>query len=217
MLDAQGAGDRVALGQLRVARVLHDFIQHEALPLTGVDARRFWAAFESLIDTLAPRNAQLLQRRDQLQRQIDAWHRAHPGPAFDRQDYRRLLEDIGYLVPGGEAFQIETRDVDPEIAATAGPQLVVPLDNARYALNAANARWGSLYDALYGTDAIAGSDGATRDAGYNAPRGAKVIAFARAFLDRHFPLTAGSHTQVAAYAVRVRIGADTCRWRHDRT
>ncbi len=199
--NAHGASDRVARGQLQVARVLHDFIQHEALPLTGVAAERFWPGFENLIDTLAPRNAQLLQRRDQLQSQIDGWHRAHPGPAFDRQEYRRFLEDIGYLVAGGTAFQIETRDVDAEIARTAGPQLVVPLDNARYALNAANARWGSLYDALYGTDAIADSDGATRDAGYNARRGAKVIAFARAFLDRYFPLTAGSHAQVAAYAV----------------
>jgi malate synthase len=200
-LDAQGASDRVAQGELQVVRVLHDFIQHEALPLTGVAAERFWPGFENLIDTLAPRNAQLLQRRDELQSQIDGWHRAHPGPAFDRPEYRRFLQDIGYLVPGGAAFQIETRDVDAEIARTAGPQLVVPLDNARYALNAANARWGSLYDALYGTDAIADNDGATRAAGYNARRGAKVIAFARAFLDRHFPLTAGSHVQVAAYAV----------------
>jgi malate synthase len=191
----------VAQGQLQIARVLHDFIQHEALPLTGVAAERFWPGFENLIDTLAPRNAQLLQRRDQLQSQIDGWHRAHPGPAFDRHEYRRFLEDIGYLVAGGAAFQIETRNVDDEIARTAGPQLVVPLDNARYVLNAANARWGSLYDALYGTDAIADGDGATRDAGYNARRGAKVIAFARAFLDRYFPLTAGSHGEVAAYVV----------------
>jgi malate synthase len=200
-IQAQGAGERVAVGELQVARVLHDFIQQEALPLTGVAAERFWPGFESLIDTLAARNAQLLQRRDELQSQIDAWHEAHPGAAFDRQDYRRFLEQIGYLVPDGAAFQIETQDVDPEIARTAGPQLVVPLDNARYALNAANARWGSLYDALYGTDAIADSDGATRSGGYNAARGAKVIAFARAFLDRHFPLAAGSHTQVAAYTV----------------
>jgi malate synthase len=198
---AQGASDRVAVGQLQVARVLHDFIQHEALPLSGVTAERFWPGFESLIDTLQARNAQLLQRRDQLQSQIDDWHRSHPGPAFDRQDYRHFLEQIGYLVPRGDAFQIETRDVDPEIARTAGPQLVVPLDNARYALNAANARWGSLYDALYGTDAIAEDDGATRSGAYNAQRGAKVIAFARAFLDRHFPLAAGSHAQVAGYAL----------------
>jgi malate synthase len=200
-IEAQGAGERVAVGQLRVARVLHDFIQNEALPLTGVAPERFWPGFESLIETLAPRNAQLLQRRDQLQSQIDAWHQAHPGPDFDRRDYRRFLEEIGYLVPKGEGFHIETRNVDPEIARMAGPQLVVPLDNARYALNAANARWGSLYDALYGSDVIAESDGATRSGSYNALRGAKVIAFARAFLDRHFPLTEGSHTQVAAYAV----------------
>ena len=115
-IEAQGAGNRVAIGQLQVARVLHDFILLEALPLTGVAAQRFWPEFERLIDALAPRNAQLLQRRDQLQSQIDAWHQAHPGPAFDRQDYRRFLEEIGYLVPGGEAFQIETRDVDAEIA-----------------------------------------------------------------------------------------------------
>jgi malate synthase len=193
--------DRIALGKLQIARVLYEFVTAEALPGTGVEAERFWRDFEALIEAMGPRNAQLLQRRDQLQRQIDAWHRAHPGPAFDRGHYRQFLADIGYLVSAGEAFQIETQDVDPEIARIAGPQLVVPLDNARYALNAANARWGSLYDALYGSDVIAESEGATRRGGYNPVRGAKVIAFARAFLDQHFPLEAGSHAQVAAYAV----------------
>jgi malate synthase len=199
--DPDPTSARVSLGGLQIARVLYKFVTEEALPDTGVAAETFWQGFERLIETLAPRNALLLQRRDQLQTRLDAWHRAHPGPAFDGREYRRFLEGIGYLVGAGESFRIETQNVDPEIAQVAGPQLVVPLDNARYALNAANARWGSLYDALYGTDVIAGADGAARGAGYNPVRGGQVVAFARAFLDQHFPLLAGSHTQAAGYAV----------------
>jgi len=199
--DPDPTSARISLGGLQIARVLYEFVTQEALPDTGVAAESFWRGFERLIETLAPRNALLLQRRDQLQTQLDAWHRAHPGPAFDGREYRRFLEGIRYLVGAGDSFQIETQNVDPEIAEIAGPQLVVPLDNARYALNAANARLGSLYDALYGTDVIADGDGAARGASYNPARGRKVVAFARAFLDQHFPLQTGSHAQVAGYAV----------------
>jgi malate synthase len=193
--------DRVALGELHIAQVLYDFINQEALPGTGVAREDFWRGFEHLIVSLAPRNAQLLQRRDQLQRQIDDWHGTHPGPDFDREIYRAFLENIGYLLAKGPAVRIDTQNVDPEIAHIAAPQLVVPLDNARYALNAANARWGSLYDALYGSDAIPENDGAARTEAYNARRGAKVVAFARAFLDQHFALSDGSHAEVSAYRV----------------
>ncbi|HWW19163.1 MAG TPA: malate synthase G [Steroidobacteraceae bacterium] len=193
--------DRVTQGELQVARVLYDFVNQEALPGTGINPESFWKGFDQLMRDLAPRNAQLLQRRDQLQAQIDQWHQAHPGPKFDHQAYRGFLEQIGYLEPAGESFTIETQLVDDEIATIAGPQLVVPVDNARYALNAANARWGSLYDALYGTDVIPEDQGATRAGAYNPKRGAKVIAYVRAFLDEHFPLNAGSHAQAIAYAV----------------
>jgi malate synthase len=193
--------DSISLGDLRVARVLYDFVNQEALPGTGLVQESFWPGFAALIRSLAPRNAQLLQRRDQLQARIDAWHRAHPGPDFDRRNYKRFLVEISYLNAEGDSFNIETEHVDAEIAHIAGPQLVVPLDNARYALNAANARWGSLYDALYGTDVIPESDGAGRAGSYNSARGAKVIAFGRAFLDEHFPLADGSHREVTAYMV----------------
>jgi malate synthase len=193
--------DRVIQGELQVARVLYDFVNQEALPGTGVNPESFWKGFDQLMRELAPRNAQLLQRRDQLQSKIDQWHKEHPGCGFDAQAYRAFLEQIGYLEPPGEPFTIETQNVDEEIASIAGPQLVVPVDNARYALNAANARWGSLYDALYGTDVIPEDDGATRAGAYNPKRGARVIAYVRAFLDQHFPLSVGSHAQASAYSV----------------
>jgi malate synthase len=193
--------DRVKMGQLDVAPVLLDFINQEALPGTGIDQESFWRGFDALVAEFAPRNAQLLRKRDELQTQIDQWHRAHPGASFDARTYRAFLEQIGYLQPAGQPFQIETASVDDEIATISGPQLVVPVDNARYALNAANARWGSLYDALYGTDVISEDDGCTRTGPYNVRRGAKVIAFVRAFLDEHFPLATGSHTQASAYGV----------------
>src|ERR1700722_19138722 len=197
----QAMSNRVIQGELEVARVLYDFVNQEALPGTGLNPESFWKGFDALMRDLAPRNAQLLQRRDELQAQIDQWHTAHAGPKFDPKAYRGFLEQIGYLQPAGEAFSIETQHVDDEIATIAGPQLVVPVDNARYALNAANARWGSLYDALYGTDAI--SEGLPAPSGgYDPTRGARVITYVRAFLDEHFKLAAGSHADARSYAVK---------------
>jgi malate synthase len=189
------------VGNLKIARLLFDFIAEEAIPGTGLPTTQFWRGFEDLLRELVPRNAALLRHRDILQAQIDQWHRAHPGPDFDRVQYRSFLAGIGYLEPPVEDFAISTQGVDPEIASLAGPQLVVPLDNARYALNAANARWGSLFDALYGTDVIAEANNAGRTPEYNPIRGARVISFAQAFLDRCFPLVTGSHTDVRAYVI----------------
>ena len=184
--------------RLRIDQSLHDFVNLEAIPGTGVQEQAFWHGFAALVQALAPRNAALLRRRDLLQSKIDAWHREYPGPAFDHPRYKQYLLEIGYLVPEREPFTVDTAHVDPEIAQIAGPQLVVPVNNARYALNAANARWGSLYDALYGTDVIP-EDGAARIGRYNPRRGARVIAFARNFLDQHFALAEGSHHDAVAY------------------
>jgi malate synthase len=204
--NSQAAGparglDRVDAGGLRVAAPLHRFIEAEALPGTGIDAGRFWTGLAAILRELAPRNRALLARRAALQRQVGGWHRANPGPIADMAAYRGFLREIGYLVPEGPDFQVTTAGVDREFAETAGPQLVVPVTNARYALNAANARWGSLYDALYGTDAIAEDGGAARGAGFNATRGALVIAWARRFLDQAVPLAEGSHGDATGYAV----------------
>jgi malate synthase len=188
----------VTVDHLDIDKVLYEFVTHEAMPGSGVQERAFWSGFSSLVRALAPRNAELLLRRDELQSKIDAWHREYPGAAFDHSRYKAYLREIGYLVPEQQPFAVDTEGVDPEIALIAGPQLVVPVSNARYALNAANARWGSLYDALYGTDAIP-EDGAVRTAKYNPQRGAKVIAFARDFLDQNFALAAGSHHDAVAY------------------
>jgi malate synthase len=188
-------------GGLQVAANLDQFIEKEALPGTGVESAAFWAGFDKLVHDLAPKNRALLAERERLQRELDTWHRAHPGPVRDAQAYRAFLEDIGYIVPPPARVQATTDHVDTEIAEQAGPQLVVPLSNARYALNAANARWGSLYDALYGTDAIPDTDGAERKAGFNPARGARVIAYARAFLDQAAPLANGSHVDATRYAV----------------
>jgi malate synthase len=188
----------VSVDQLKIDKVLYDFVNDEAIPGSGVQAREFWSGFARLVRSFAPRNAALLRRRDELQAKIDAWHRLNPGPGFDRSKYKAFLREIGYLVAEKEAFSVGTSDVDAEIASIAGPQLVVPVSNARYALNAANARWGSLYDALYGTDVIP-QDGATRGGGYNPQRGAKVIAFVRDFLDEHFALADGSHRDAVSY------------------
>jgi malate synthase len=190
----------VSVDQLKIDKVLYDFVNDEAMPGSGVQEHPFWSGFAALVRALAPRNAALLRRRDELQSKIDAWHRQYPGAAFEHSRYKNYLLEIGYLVPEGEPFAVDTADVDPEIAQIAGPQLVVPVGNARYALNAANARWGSLYDALYGTDAIP-EDGASRAGKYNPQRGARVIAFARDFLDEHFALADGSHHDAAAYRV----------------
>lgn len=177
----------------------YEFVAREVIPGTGVDADAFWNGFARLMRFLAPQNERLLERRDRLQEQIDAWHRDHPGADFDRGAYRDFLTTIGYLLQEKAPFKVSTAKVDAEIATIAGPQLVVPVNNARYALNAANARWGSLYDALYGTDVIAEDDGAVRSGAYNPARGAKVIRFVRAFLDASFPLATGSHRDATVY------------------
>lgn len=195
---------RIETHGIEVEPELYDFVNQEALPGSGVAAGQFWNGLAALLRELGPRNAALLQRRDALQGSIDAWHRAHPGAGFDPVAYRQYLQELGYLVAEGADFAVATRGVDAEIAQLAGPQLVVPVDNARYALNAANARWGSLYDALYGTDAIAYAGGGPKPGGYDAARGAQVIAYVRAFLDTHFPLVSGSHRDARHYALDER-------------
>ncbi|MEY2864030.1 MAG: hypothetical protein RLY58_1737 [Pseudomonadota bacterium] len=190
---------RIQQGKLAIAKELYDFIEQKALPNTGVNSADYWAAFEQIVTDLTPKNKALLAKRDQIQAQIDAWHQANP--AFDAAAYTAFLTEIGYLLPEGEDFQISTENVDEEIAQLAGAQLVVPVRNARYALNAANARWGSLYDALYGTDVISSEDGADKGKGYNPIRGNKVIAFAKNFLNEHFPLVQASHEQATQYRV----------------
>ncbi len=192
---------RTRLHRLDIATELHDFIETQVLPGTGIDSGAFWNGFDAIVADLAPRNAALLAERDRLQSELDAWHQAHPGPIRNMQAYRRFLEKIGYLVPEPAAVRATTKNVDAELAQQAGPQLVVPILNARYALNAANARWGSLYDALYGTDTIDESGGASRGLTYNPVRGAKVVEYARHVLDRAAPLARGSHADVTAYAV----------------
>jgi len=183
------ATDRVTVGNLRVAKVLHDFITNEALPGTGLDADSFWAGVDKVVTDLTPQNEELLARRDELQAQLDRWHRARVIGAFEMDEYEDFLSEIGYLQPEPADFTITTSGVDDEITTTAGPQLVVPILNARFALNAANARWGSLYDALYGTDVISEDDGAEKGSSYNRVRGDKVIAYARKFLDEAVPGT----------------------------
>jgi len=192
---------RTSVGRLEVSTDLFDFIEREVLPDSGVSTRAFWAGFDALVSDLAPKNLALLAERDRLQAALDQWHRAHSGQVSNLADYEAYLRSIGYLVDEPGEVQATTANVDAELADQAGPQLVVPILNARYALNAANARWGSLYDALYGTDAIAESDGCEKGTGYNPRRGAQVIAFARRFLDGSAPLAQGSHAQATGYAV----------------
>ncbi len=192
---------RTTIHSLQVDDILHRFIDDEVLPGTGIASAQFWAGFDAIVRDLAPKNAALLAERDRLQSQIDAWHQAHPGPITDMAAYRVFLERIGYLQPQPAQVQATTAHVDAELSLQAGPQLVVPILNARYALNAANARWGSLYDALYGTDAVPEGDGAARGRAYNPVRGARVIDFARRFLDQSAPLGEGSHRDSVAYRV----------------
>ncbi|MFE3027876.1 malate synthase G [Nocardia tengchongensis] len=193
--------ERIQVGGLQVAKVLHDFVENEALPGTGVDSAAFWSGAEAVINDLAPRNRALLAERDDIQAKIDEWHRANPGAGYDKAAYKQFLTEIGYLRPEPADFQIGTENVDAEIATQAGPQLVVPVMNARFAINAANARWGSLYDALYGTDAISEANGAEKGSGYNKVRGDKVIEWARNFLDDAVPLITGSHVGSTKYSI----------------
>ncbi len=194
-------GQRTTSHRLQVATNLYRFVEDQVLPGTGVKSEAFWAGFDAIVADLAPKNIALLAERDRLQTEIDAWHKAHPGPIADLPAYRAFLEKIGYLVPQPAKVTVTTANVDAELAQQAGPQLVVPVLNARYALNAANSRWGSLYDALYGTDAIPDTGGAEKGKGYNPVRGARVIEFARNVLDQNAPLASGSHKDATGYRV----------------
>ena len=191
----------VEVDGLKIDEGLYNLVRDEIAPGTGVDADAFWASLGQIVADLAPKNRAFLDQRDALQHKIDEWHRARKGQPIDPEEYRAFLIEIGYLFPEGEDFQARTENVDPEIAAIAGPQLVVPVDNARYALNAANARWGSLYDALYGTDVIPEEIGAEKGTGYNPVRGAQVIAQAEAFLDEVIGLEQGGFSQVAKFSL----------------
>lgn len=192
----------VKTGKLKVAQELYEFINLEALPGTGLNTEQFWSGFEALIFDLTPKNKELLATRDDIQTKLNTWYREN-NETFDFDRYKSFLEEIGYLESEVEDFEIGTVDVDDEITLQAGPQLVVPVNNARYAINAANARWGSLYDALYGTDAISEEDGAHREGDYNPLRGAKVISFARNFLDQTAPLKDASHKDAVCYTIAV--------------
>ena len=191
---------RIEKNGLGIDAGLHEFLVKEALPGTGINVDEFFTAFSQIVHDLAPRNRDLLAKREALQQKLDGWYRQNGAP-IDMAGYESFLKEIGYLLPEGPDFSVSTSNVDPEIATIAGPQLVVPVMNARYALNAANARWGSLYDALYGTDAIAGDGGAEKGRGYNPVRGQQVIAWARGFLDASAPLAAGSWSDGTALAV----------------
>ncbi|MET3289461.1 UNVERIFIED_CONTAM: malate synthase [Brevibacillus sp. OAP136] len=190
----------IEIGNLRVSSILHTFIQNEALPGTGVSSEQFWSGFDKLIHDFTPQNKALLAKRDHLQQQIDNWHKEHKN-SFSPPAYKVFLQNIGYLEPDVEDFEIDTSGIDDTITLQAGPQLVVPVNNARYAINAANARWGSLYDALYGTDAIEEDGGAERGSSYNPVRGKRVIAFAKQFLDQSTPLQEASHTEAVRYSI----------------
>ncbi len=197
--------DRVEVGGLKVDKELFDFVNDEAMPGTGIDQDGFWNAFGDVVHSLAPRNRALLEKRRDLQDKISVWHRENRDKHSDMDAYTAFLRDIGYLVEEGPAFEVTTTNVDPEIADIPGPQLVVPVLNARFALNAANARWGSLYDALYGTDAISEEGGAEKGHGYNQVRGAKVVEWAREFLDRAVPLAAGSWKDATGFSIDNKV------------
>ena len=192
---------RTSIDGLEVATPLYRFIEDQVLPGAGIPSADFWKGFAQIVKDLSPKNDALLAKRDRLQADLDQWHQANPGPIKDMPAYRKYLEEIGYLESAPEKVVVSTQNVDDELALQAGPQLVVPLLNARYALNAANARWGSLYDALYGSDVLSEEDGATKAGAYNPVRGAKVVTYARHFLDQAVPLSMGSHQDVVAYTV----------------
>ncbi|MCJ2377564.1 malate synthase G [Vibrio sp. ZSDZ34] len=193
--------NRIQQGSLNIDSTLYALVNDEIIPGTDIKSEDFWQSFEIILNDLAPKNKALLAKRDDLQLQIDVWHQERAGQALDPAEYKSFLQDIGYLVPEGEDFQVSTANVEPEIATQAGPQLVVPIMNARFALNAANARWGSLYDALYGTDVISEENGAEKGGSFNPARGAKVVRFAREFLDNAAPLNGVSHKDVASYSI----------------
>jgi malate synthase len=193
---------RIPAAGLSIAQPLYDLVYDEIAPGTGVSSDQLWQGFADIVRELTPRNRALLARRNELQARIDAWHLQRSGQPHDAAAYRQHLIEIGYLLPEGEDFSITTENVDAEIARIAGPQLVVPVNNARYALNAANARWGSLFDALYGTDVISDEGGAEKKSAFNPVRGAKVIAYAKAFLDEAAPLIEGSYIDAIAYTVK---------------
>ena len=196
---------RVQVNGLQIADTLYQFVAERVIPGSGIENQAFWAALEAILTDLGPKNSALLAHRDELQAKIDTWHRTHAAHPVDQTAYKRFLQEIGYLLPPGEDFQVTTANVDPEIAEVAGPQLVVPVTNARYALNAANARWGSLYDALYGTDVIEETEGAGRGGSFNPTRAARVVDYVMEFLDRTLPLQASGHAQVVRYAVVERV------------
>ncbi|MCH7824606.1 MAG: malate synthase G [Acidobacteria bacterium] len=200
--------DRVAVGNLRIDHSLYELVRDQIAPGTGRDADAVWASFDEIVADLAPKNRALLETRDALQERLDAWHRGHAGAAIDEDEYRAFLLEIGYLVAEGDDFEITTASVDPEISSIAGPQLVVPVDNPRYALNATNARWGSLYDALYGTNVISEDAGAQIGTSYNPVRGERVVARAERFLDDAVPLGERSYADVVAFTLGGADGAD---------
>jgi len=193
--------ERIQVGGLQIAKVLYDLVANDIAPGTGIEPDAFWASFEKVVNEFSPKNKALLEKREVIQKQLDEWYRNNAGQSIDMAEYKAFLKDIGYLVPEGDDFKVSTENVDAEIATIAGPQLVVPVMNARYALNATNARWGSLYDSLYGTNVISDDGGAEKGKGYNPKRGDKVIAYARKFLDESAPLASGSHANATQYAI----------------
>ena len=191
----------ISFGSLSIAENLFNFVNDALLAELDIQSDRFWTDFEAAVNDLAPKNRHLLQKREELQSKLDKWLEEHKSTGIESEQYTEYLREIGYLMPEGENFQIETSDIDSEIATIAGPQLVVPVMNARYALNAANARWGSLYDALYGTDIIPEDGGAEKSGVYNPVRGHKVISYARNVLDTHSPLSNSSWEDAFGFAI----------------
>lgn len=192
--------DYLKVGKLQIARVLYEFVNNEAIPGTGMNSEKFWSNFEALVTELMPENKALLARREEIQNDLNEWHKQNR-ESFQFAKYKEFLEELGYLEPEVENFEITTEAADDEIVLQAGPQLVVPVNNARYAINAANARWGSLYDALYGTDAISDEGDAAPGKAYNPVRGEKVISYAKNFLDQAAPLVDGTHQEVVQYSI----------------